>query len=83
MPEKRFPNGDALYPAEATPRISLAHAKEVMRLIEENDNYPATPAILIAVWTSTGLVKYLVNDQEVCDTIHNLKKAAKEKSDAE
>lgn len=33
--------------------------------------YPVTPAIIVAVWTGP-LVKYLIDDQQVTDTIRNL-----------
>ncbi len=73
----QFPHA-ALCPREATPRITPAHAEEVMRLIEENGSYKDRPAIIIAVWVG-GLVKYLVDDQQVEETIRNLHEAANAK----
>ena len=69
-----FPHA-ALNPREATPRITVDHAAEVIRLIEENGRYPVAPAIVIAVWVG-GLVKYLIDDQHVEETIRNLREAA-------
>ena len=77
-----FPHS-ALNPSEATPRITPAHAEEVIRLIDETGDFPTSPAIVIAVWTG-GLVKYLIDDVQATDTIRNLRKAAareKEPSD--
>jgi len=68
-----FPHG-ALYPIEAIPRITPEHAEEVIRLIDKDSGYEVSPAIIIAVWIGSH-VKYLVNDQQVMDTIHNLEKA--------
>ena len=68
---RHFPQ-TALNPSEATPRITLEQASEIIRLIDENGNYPTTPAIVIAVWTG-GLVKWIVNGVEAEDTIRNLK----------
>lgn len=65
-----FPHS-ALTPFEASPRITPEHAAEVIRLIDENGGYPVTPAIIVAVWTGP-LVKYLIDDQQVTDTIRNL-----------
>lgn len=70
-----FPDS-ALIPPEATPRITLANAAEVCRLIDENSSYACRPAIVIAVWTG-GLVKYLIDDGQVEETIRRLRKAAK------
>lgn len=69
-----FPHS-ALEPFEATPRITPAHAEEVIRLIDEIGAFPRSPAIVIAVWTGS-LVKYLINDVQATDTIRNLRKAA-------
>ena len=66
-----FPHS-ALNPFEATPRITPEHAKEVIRLIDDSGRYPTTPAIVIAIWTG-GLVKYLIDDQQVTDTIRNFR----------
>jgi len=70
-----FPRG-ALYPRDATPRITPENAAEVIRLIGNNDCYLETPAIVIAVWTG-GLVKYLVDNQQVEETIRRLREVAK------
>ncbi len=71
-----FPNS-ALLPREATPRITLEHAAEAIQAINKSGLYPTAPAIVIAVWTES-LVKYLIDDEQVTETIRRLGEAAKE-----
>ena len=44
----------------------------MIRLIDASKQFPVSPAIVIAVWTG-GVVKYLIDDVQVTDTIRNLK----------
>lgn len=75
-PELVFPHA-ALMPVETVPRITPEHAAEVIAAIKTRaDLYPSGAAIIIAVWQG-ALVKYLIDDQQVCETLRRFHKGAK------
>ena len=73
-----FPHA-ALLPFDATPRITPEHAQKVADLVDQVrelgiGEFGPRPAIVVAVWQG-ALVKYLVDDRQVEETIQNLHKA--------
>lgn len=73
----------ALGPMEATPRITPERAAELIEALScvkaLKDNPP--PAVIVAIW-SGALVKYVVNDCEVEDTLLNIAEARREGDDS-
>ena len=69
----QFPHA-AIEPHETVPRITPDHARQVIEAIETRpDLYPAGAAIIIAVWQK-AIVKYLIDDQQVRETLRRFEK---------
>jgi len=74
-----FPHA-SLYPRDATPRITPGDAEELLNLSERlhklgMGGQECCPAIMVAFFCKSGLVKYVVNKVEASDTIDNMTKA--------
>jgi len=74
-----FPHA-ALTPFQASPRITPEQAEQLLVLSERlkaigKGGQESAPAIMVAFFCQSGLVKYVVNSAEAADTLRNMERA--------